>query len=353
MPKHIYNRTKNNTQPKKTTKKNENTATLADIIKAALQYPFQHPIRFLIGFLLLGAVFSYLFRNNSQKSPCAEFEIVDGKYTPETTLVLLGEYHPRSEWTKACIEQLTKNNAEQDHIVFLETVPLGQEVACEEYTIPNKPNRKCVGWDDKASSQQADKEIRDNIYMVMIQTIFKKYNDSKKNVDYIDSMLKHLEEKAESLLRPLEQKYNPNAEANYVRQYFTNEETEYVTLDCTHKAYSEIIEMRNKGLSYQTIFQQLSKVLQADPSKFSINFGRTYDPNDENFAEYLAKRNRQLMESYKLYPGFFKIVRAGLHHVVPTGFNTLSDKKAIEPLLSDLQNNQQERPYAILGMTKK
>lgn len=273
-----------------------------------------------------------------EKSPCKDFELIAGNLST-AKIILIGESHNSRNKTIDCLTSLTKDIGE--HIVFVESMPLDQELECEINSIESKLGRTCVGWDDADFARTA---ILNGCYEYASQVtqVFKRDTEKFSITDdendwrilgMIGQIKSFYKDRLQDLLAD-----GLSFSGNYVLKEF-----EFIKIKFLFLHLKEIQDFRKAGKSYDAIFsEELQDMLAYDSST------ETLDLTNENIINEEIKRNKSLLSAVGMFKDKKRFLIAGRAHLLPR--RGMLDTEGQRYVYDELNRGKDSNPYAILAL---
>lgn len=325
-----------------------------NLLLQILRFPIDHPVIFLlICLILVGGTFVLIWnyqtpttnkaKTNSKPENdkvCKNFDLIAGN-VKSAKRIFIGELHNESEKTNKCIDKLTKDKGE--HIVLVETVPLGVEAECEIRNVRNKPNRKCIGMDDPTLSMEMHQDGLEDLYTLLLKQFRSYFEQFQFSNSETDTFIAQIKQDISDSLDDLHKIFNPQDYDNGLQpKQYTVQEKNYIETRHTLNTMNEILSLRESGLTYSKIFQLKEKELSRVPLRetyFSIH--------DEDWAKTSLKRHKSYLVAVQRYRDKFVIGLAGVLHLKDKGGE---QGKTAKYLLDELEKDKDQNPYAVLAI---
>lgn len=294
---------------------------------------------------------SGLLRSNLTNSLCNNEHLIlfKGNFSSTTTKVLLGEMHEDNDISQRsvkCTEKISDQLGNQEHVILLEGTPSDMEVPCSNYKLKEKPNRKCMGWEDRKSLQKAAKQFITAEQGFPIHELKSLYDKLAKSGNANSAINTELDKYLEGGATFMKKKY-VSMQLKYgikiidTQLLSTPSNSNEIKLAGTYFQYlefTEMLEARKTGASYTQIFKNKQTLLSSPLSMY-----------ESGESDALLQRNKSLVKALRQHHGIFTIAIAGDGHVYSMGKDS-AENKAVEYLHAELEKDKDQNPYAILTL---
>lgn len=236
----------------------------------------------LAGGVTLVAAYYYLpiflegMERSAGSSPCLGFKTVYGD--PSTArFVFIGESHKHKDDAARCLDTLASTGG--NHVVLVESAPVGLQVPCRDYEVPEAEGRICKGWDDESRLVESHVAYLDEIHNIFLDTLashFRHYADPQKD-QLLVNLINTLLEKCEALRASIA----PRTVADGLSRIdYSHDELDYIMSQMQLKILKQLQTQRKSGKSFVKILAEL----RVEPTEHVKQSEATWKEEDGKWA---------------------------------------------------------------------